>query len=136
MNKHGVVLDMLKNKMLFMFKRCEHDDNKASTSENLSFLSKTLFIVITRPFKSIAKNESNKDNFDINYFKDISNKKRSTLTFKAFKKKMIKKFDFIDITEINISTYYHLTRNKENKLFFLTMNEIYNIFNESFEVIS
>ena len=136
MNKHEVVFDMLKNKMLFVFKRCEYDDNKASTSENLSFLSKTLFIVITRPFKSIAENESNKDNFDINYFKDISNKKRSTLTFKAFKKKMIKKFDFIDITEINISTYYHLTRNKENKLFFLTMNEIYNIFNESFEVIS
>ena len=49
---------------------------------------------------------------------------------------MIKKFDFIDIIEINISVYYHLTRNKENKLFFLTMNEIYDTLNESFEVIS
>ena len=38
---------------------------------------------------------------------------------------MIKKFDLIDITEIDASTYYHLIRNKENKLFSLIMNEIY-----------
>ena len=48
---------------------------------------------------------------------------------------MIKKFDFIDIIEINISIYYYLTRNKENKLFFLIINEIYNIFNEFLEII-
>ena len=45
-------------------------------------------------------------------------------------------FNFIDIIEINVSIYYYLIRNKENKLFFLTMNKIYNIFNESFKVIS
>ena len=49
---------------------------------------------------------------------------------------MIKKLNFIDIVEINASTYYYLTRNKKNKLFFLTMNEIYDIFNKLFEVIS
>ena len=72
----------------------------------------------------------------MNYFKDISNKKRSISIFKIFKEKMIKKSDFIDIIEINASIYYHLTRNKENKLFFLIMNEIYDIFNEFFEIIS
>ena len=72
----------------------------------------------------------------MNHFKDISNKKRSILTFKTFKEKMIKKFNFIDIVEINVSTYYHLTRNKKNKFFSLTMNEIYDIFNEFFEIIS
>ena len=38
---------------------------------------------------------------------------------------MIKKFDFINITKINASTYYYLTYNKKNKFFFLTINEIY-----------
>ena len=38
---------------------------------------------------------------------------------------MIKKFDFINIIKINASTYYYLVYNKENKFFFLIMNEIY-----------
>ena len=71
----------------------------------------------------------------MNHFKDILNKKRSILTFKIFKEKMIKKLNFIDIIKINVSTYYYLIRNKENKLFFLIMNKIYNIFNEFFEII-
>ena len=99
---------MLKNKILFIFKRCEYNDNKILAFKNLSFLLKTLFVVIIRSFKFIVKNESNEDNFDINHFKDISNKKRSILTFKALKKKMIKKFNFIHIIEINASIYYYL----------------------------
>ena len=91
MNKYKIVLDMLKNKILFIFKRYKYNNNKISTFENLSFLLKTSFIVITRPFKFIAKNESNENNFDINYFKNISNRKRSTSTFKTFKKKKKKK---------------------------------------------
>ena len=136
MNKYEVIFDMLKDKMLFMFKRYKYDDNKTSAFKNLSFLLKTLFIIIIRPFKFIIKDESNENNFDMNHFKDISNKKRSTLTFKTFKKKIIKKSDFIDIIKIDASTYYYLIRNKKNKLFSLTMNKIYDIFNESFEVIS
>ena len=72
----------------------------------------------------------------MNYFKDTLNRKRSISTFKTFKEKMIKKFDFIDIIKINASTYYHLIRNKENKLFSLIMNEIYDILNEFLEIIS
>ena len=136
MNKYEVVFDILKDKMLFIFKRYEYNDNKALIFENLSFLLKTLFIIITRSFKFIIKNESNKNYFDINYFKDILNKKRSILTFKTFKKKMIKKLDFIDIIEINISIYYYLIQNKENKLFSLIINKIYDIFNEFFKIIS
>ena len=127
---------MLKNKMLFVLERCEYNDNKISIFKNLSFLSKTLFVVITRFFKFIIKNESNENNFDINHFKNILNKKRSTLTFKTFKEKMVKKFNLIDIAEINIFVYYYLIRNKKNKLFSLIINEIYDIFNESFEIIS
>ena len=81
---------MLKDKMLFIFKRCEYNNNKALTFENLSFILKILSIIITRSFKSIVENKSNKNNFDINYFKDISNRKKSILTFKTFKKKKSK----------------------------------------------
>ena len=108
MNKYEIVFDMLKNKVLFIFKRYEYNNNKTLVFENLSFLLKTSFIIIIRPFKFIVKNKSNKNNFNINHFKNILNKKRSILTFKTFKKKMIKKLNFIDITEINISIYYYL----------------------------
>ena len=115
---------MLKDKMLFIFERCEYNDNKISTSKNLSFLSITSFI-ITRPFKFIIKNKLNENNFNMNFSKNISNKKKTISTFKTFKEKMIKKPNFINIAKINASVYYHLTRNKKNKLFFLTMNKIY-----------
>ena len=135
MNKYEIVFDMLKDKVLFIFKRCEYNNNKTLTFKNLSFLSKTLFVIIIRFFKFIIENESNKDNFDINYFKNILNRKRSILISKAFKEKIIKKLNLINIVEINVSIYYHLIRNKKNKLFFLTINEIYNIFNKPFEII-
>ena len=136
MNKYKIILDMLKDKTLFIFKRYKYDDNKTLTFENLSFLLKTLFIIITRSFKFIIKNESNKNNFDINHFKNILNKKRSILTFKTFKEKIIKKFNFINIIKINASIYYYLIRNKKNKLFSLIINKIYDIFNKFFEIIS
>ena len=83
-----MILNTLKNKILFIFERCEYNDNKVSTSKNLSFLSITLFIIITRSFKFTIKNELNKNNFDINFSKDI--KKRLILIFKTFKKKKFK----------------------------------------------
>ena len=49
---------------------------------------------------------------------------------------MIQKLDFLNIVEINVSIYYYLIRSKENKLFSLTMNKIYDIFIKSFEILS
>ena len=127
MNKHKIILNMLKNKILFVFKRCKYDNNKISIAENLSFLLIISFIIITRSLKLIFKDKSNEDNFNINYSKNTSNRKKSISTFKTFKKKMIKKLNLIDIAKINALIYYHLIRNKENKLFSLIINEIYNI---------
>ena len=124
MNKYEVVFDMLRDKILFLFERCNHNNNKISTLKDLSFLSNVSFVIITRSFKFIIENDSNEDNFDINHFKNVFNKKRSTLTLKTFKEMKIQKSDFIDIAEIDALTYYYLIRNKENKLFFLTMNKI------------
>ena len=132
MNKYKVVLDMFKNKILFLFKRCDHNNNKILISKNLSFLSTTLFIIIIRSFKFIVENNSNENNFDINYSKNVSNKKRLTLTLKTFKEKKIQKFNFIDIVEIDALAYYYLIKNKENKFFSLIINKIYNT--QSFEI--
>ena len=49
---------------------------------------------------------------------------------------MIQKLNFLNIVEINVSIYYYLIRSKENKLFFLIINKIYDIFIESFEILS
>ena len=129
-----MILDMRKDKMLFIFKRYKYDNNKISILKNLLFLSITSFIVITRSFKFIAKNESNEDDFDMNFLKDI--RKRLTSIFKAFKKKIIQEFNLLNIVKIDVLFYYYLIRNKENKLFSLTMNKIYDILIEFFEVLS
>ena len=133
MNKYEIIFNMRKDKMLFVFKRYKYDDNKILTSENLSFLSITLFIIIIRSLKFIIKNKSNENDFDVNFSKDI--KKKSISTFKTFKEKTIQKFNFINIIKIDALIYYHLIRNKKNKLFSLIMNEIYDTFIESFEIL-
>ena len=134
MNKYEVVFNMRKDKMLFVFERCEHDDNKILLLKNLSFLSITSSVIITRSFKFIVKNKSNEESFDVDSLKDI--KKRLTSIFRTFKEKMIQKPDFLNIVEINVLIYYYLTRSKENKLFSLTINEIYDIFIQAFEILS
>ena len=91
-----MILNMRKNKMLFVFKRYKYNDNKVSTSEDLSFLSITLFIIIIS-FKPTAKNSDEKS-FDVNSSKDI--RKRSTSTLRAFKKKMIQKPDFLNVVKL------------------------------------
>ena len=125
---------MRKDKMLFIFKRYEYNNNKISILKDLSFLPIILFIIISRSFKSIVKNKSNEDNFDVNSLKDI--RKRLTSTLKALKEKMIQKFNLLNIVEIDALAYYYLIRNKENKLFSLIINKIYDTFIEFFEVLS
>ena len=49
---------------------------------------------------------------------------------------MIQKSNLLNIAEINASIYYYLIRNKENKLFSLIMNKIYDIFIKSFEILT
>ena len=123
---------MRKNKILFIFKRYKYNDNQASTIENLSFLSITSFIIIIS-LKSTVEN-SNEESLDVNSLKNM--RKRLTLILKTFKKKMIQKSDFLNIVEIDILIYYYLIRSKENKLFSLIMNKIYDTLIEPFEILS
>ena len=128
-----MVFNMRKNKMLFVFKRYKYNDNKVLISKNLSFLSIILFVIIIRFLNFIIKNKLNENNFDINSSKDI--KKKLISIFKTFKEKIIQKFNLLDIVKINVLIYYYLIRNKENKLFSLIMNKIYDTFIEFFKVL-
>ena len=132
MNKYEVILDMMKDKILFVFERCEYNNNKVSAIEDLSFLSITSFIIIIS-FKSTVEN-SDEESLNVNFSKDT--RKRSISIFKALKEKMIQEFDLLNIVEIDISIYYYLARSKENKLFSLIMNKIYDIFIEPSEILS
>ena len=131
MNKYEMILNMRKDKILFVFKRYKYNDNKISTIKNLSFLSITSFIIITS-LKSIVENSDEKSS-DVNSPKDT--RKRSTSTLKTLKEKMIQKSDLLNIVEIDVLIYYYLIRSKENKLFSLIMNEIYDTLIEFFEIL-
>ena len=72
----------------------------------------------------------------MDHFKDVFNRKRLISIFRALKEMKIQKSDLIDIIEINVSTYYYLVKNKENKFFFLIMNEIYDTLIQFLEVSS
>ena len=131
MNKHEMIFDMRKDKVLFIFERCEYDNNKALAIEDLSFLPIISFVIIT-PLKSTVEDSDEKSS-DVDSLKDT--RKRSTPILRAFKEKMIQKLDLLDIAEIDISIYYHLARSKKNKLFSLTMNEIYDTLIEPPEIL-
>ena len=64
-----MILDMRKDKILFIFKRYKYDDNKVLISKNLSFLSITSLIIIVRFFKFIIKNKLDENDFD--FIKDV-----------------------------------------------------------------
>ena len=130
-----MIFDIRKDKILFVFKRYEYNNNKILTSKNLLFLSIASFIILTRSLKFIAKNESNENNSNMNSSKK-KKKKRLTLTSKRFKEMKIKKLNLIDSIEIDVLVYYYLARNKENKLFSLIINKIHDTFIELFEVLS
>ena len=123
---------MKKDKILFVFKRYKYNNNKVSITENLSFLSIISFIIIIS-LKFTVEN-SDEESSDVNFSKDT--RKRLTSILKTLKEKMIQKSNLLNIVEINVSIYYYLTRSKENKLFSLIMNKIYDIFIESLEILS
>ena len=91
-------------------------------------------MTITRSFKFIIKNKSNEESFDVNFSKNI--RKRLTSILRALKEKMIQKSDLLNIVKIDVLIYYHLIRSKENKLFSLTLNKIYDTFIEILEILS
>ena len=73
---------------MFSFKRYNYDNNKILTSKDLSFLLIISLVIIIQSFKFIIRNESNEDNFDINYSK-IENKKQLHYCISAIKNRIL-----------------------------------------------
>ena len=120
MNKHGVVLDMLRDKILFLPGRCNHDSNQISTMDELPFLPTPELRPPTPPTPPpvILKRQSPPPpTYDNETDSDTSSSNKDENS---------KEPESIDIAEINAAAYYQLAREKGNKLFTLTMNEIYN----------
>ena len=103
MNKHGCLLDMMMDKILFVPGRCHHDNDNTSSSEELTFIPPRLPAVLPppviskRPPPAKVEEETMDDTTQLLDHKEI------------------------DILEVGAAAYYKLARDKDNKLFSLTI---------------
>ena len=104
MNKHEVLLNIIKNKILFISRRYKYDYNITFNYSDLSFISNTAYtsilrIILKRSLISIVEDK---------IIKDINSLSRD---------------QNINILEIKVVVYYRLIRDKNNKLFSLIINK-------------
>ena len=131
---------MLKDKILFVPDRCEHDGNQTLLSKNLSFLStlslSSLLISLSSTLKRSSTFTCEDENYEIVFeslsFSKQSSKSRRTSNLRIAKKQRISLLDILNIVEIEASAFHMLTSNKINKLFSITSSEIHNSAPSSF----
>ena len=114
MNKHKVLLDMMKDKILFVPGRCTHDDSAPSNIEDLTFISLSKSAdppVPPRPLSPTVTDSDSDDDDSVSGDKRVPKKDDDTL----------------DICEIGGDAFFLNAKDENNKLFSLTMNEIYDI---------
>ena len=102
MNKHNCLLDMIVDKILFVPGRCNHNSDNTSSFKELTFIPSVLPplvsppIIPKRPSSATVEEETIDDTTPL-----LEND--------------------IDILEVEAAAYYKLTRDKNNKLFSLTI---------------
>ena len=104
MNKHEVLLNIIKDKILFISRRYKYNYNITFSYSDLSFIFNTactsiLRTILKRSLISIVEDET---------IKDINS---------------LSKDQNINILEVEVVVYYRLTRDKNNKLFSLIINK-------------
>ena len=107
MNKYRVLLDIMRDKILFLLERCEYNDNIILLAKDLVFLSNVIassYTILKRSLNSILEN---KINLAI---------KATEIAYKTILETISKA---INIAEVETVSYYRLARDKENKLFSL-----------------
>lgn len=149
MNKHGVLLDMLRDKVLFVPGRCNHDGDKVSPREDLTFLTPVATpspasspVILKRPrppsptveaeeedpaSSSDDRHEADKDSSDSDAFILGSSRGRTIPNPREIKKQKASNPDYLDIHEISADAFYMNAKDKRNKLFSLTMNEVHEL---------
>ena len=112
MNKYDVLLNIIRDKILFILERYKHDYNITSSLSNLLFIFDSTYTSISKTILLL-------------YLLLIS--KRSLISI--VEEKTIQKINplsknkNIDILEIDVVVYYRLARDKNNKLFSLIINK-------------
>ena len=104
MNKHEVLLNIIKNKILFISRRYEYNYNTTFSYSDLSFIlnttcTSTLRTILKRSLIFIVEDKTIKD---INSLLEDQN---------------------INILEVEVVVYYRLIRDKNNKLFSFIINK-------------
>ena len=104
MNKHEVLLNIIKNKILFISRRYKYDYNITFNYSDLSFISNTTYTSISRTIlkRSLIFTVKDKTIKDINSLLRDQN---------------------INILKVKVVIYYRLIQDKNNKLFSLIINE-------------
>ena len=103
MNKHEVLLNIIKNKILFISRRYEYNYNITFNYSDLSFISNTTYTSILRTILKYSLISIVEDKT----IKDINS---------------LLKDQNINILEVEVVVYYRLTRDKNNKLFSFIIN--------------
>ena len=131
---------MLKDKILFVLDRYEHDENQTLLSKDLSFLSISssssslisFLFTLKRPPTSTCEDEDYEIVFELLFSSEQPFKSRRTFSSRIAKKQRTSSLDALNIVEIEASAFYMLTSNKTNKLFSITSSEIHNSVSLSF----
>ena len=109
MNRHGVLLDMMRDEILFVPGRCSHDGSRASSSSKLAFARSPG----TAPPPPAS-------------LKPLTPLAVATASPEPLKKKE-DRHQSLDIVEVSAAAFYIEARTKDVKLFSLTMNDIHSV---------
>ena len=129
MNKHKVVLDMMKDKVLFVPGRCNHDGDMASAEADLSFLPPPIpKTTSTGPPSPTCSSEDESSPSEGDSSGDSSTAPEKASPLKRKKKsspttKPLRNSNGLDINEISAAAFYDHARKGDCQLFALTITE-------------
>ena len=104
MNKHEVLLNIIKDKILFISRRYKYNYNTIFSYSDLSFILNTAYTLILKTILKYSLISIIEDKT----IRDID---------------LLSKDQNINILKVEVVVYYRLTRDKNNKLFSLIINK-------------
>ena len=128
MNKHGVLLNMMKDRILFMPGRCNHEGNQASLDSELVFVSAKpspqpppVILKRSKPPPPTVEDDLDTTSSDSDLSGSI---RRRTPFLRDTKEQRLKDPEYLDICEISADAFFMNAKDGKNKLFSLTLNEV------------
>ena len=127
-----MLLDIIKDKVLFVPGRYNYPNNTPSSLYNLAFVTASLYppLSITKPLllTPIVKDNSKLGTTTLDSSSDStrlrSPRKRKPRTPRSLKNNNAKSPNYLNIYEISAAAFYANARDKNNRLFSLTLSKI------------